>query len=82
MKQCVETLIREDPSLKVHLDKEMGQVVLSGMGELHLDIVRERLVNDMKAKVNLKDVVVSYKESFVGKEKRRLLSLMKKLKWP
>lgn len=70
MKQCVETLIREDPSLKVHLDKEMGQVVLSGMGELHLDIVRERLVNDMKAKVNLKDVVVSYKESFVGKREK------------
>lgn len=67
MKKCVEKLIREDPSLKVHFDEEMGQLILSGMGELHLEIARDRLVNDMKAKVNLKDVVVSYKESFVGK---------------
>lgn len=67
MKKCLDILVREDPSLKVHADEELGQTVLSGMGELHLDIVRERLINDMKAKVNLRDVAVSFKESFVGK---------------
>ncbi|KAG5417422.1 MEF2 [Candida metapsilosis] len=67
MRKCLDILVREDPSLKVHVDEEMGQTVLSGMGELHLDIVRERLINDMKAKVNLRDVAVSFKESFVGK---------------
>ncbi|KAI5958424.1 MEF2 [Candida margitis] len=67
MKKCLDILVREDPSLKVHVDEELGQTVLSGMGELHLDIVRERLVNDMKAKANLRDVAVSFKESFVGK---------------
>lgn len=63
MRECIDALIREDPSLKVHQDEELGQTILSGMGELHLDIIRERLVRDMKAKVNLRDVAVSYKET-------------------
>ncbi|KAG7662357.1 MEF2 [[Candida] subhashii] len=70
VKQCVDTLVREDPSLKVTVDEEMGQTILGGMGELHLDIVRERLVKDMKAKVKLRDVAVAYKESFCGKRER------------
>ncbi|KAI5960119.1 MEF2 [Candida pseudojiufengensis] len=65
MKKCLDILIREDPSLKVHVDEEMGQTVLSGMGELHLDIVRDRLINDMKAKANLREVAVAFKESFI-----------------
>ncbi|EGW35229.1 mitochondrial elongation factor G like protein [Spathaspora passalidarum NRRL Y-27907] len=69
MNQCIETLVREDPSLKVSFDEELGQTILSGMGELHLDIVRERLVKDMKAKVTMRDVAVSYKESFVGSQR-------------
>ncbi|ODV77483.1 P-loop containing nucleoside triphosphate hydrolase protein [Suhomyces tanzawaensis NRRL Y-17324] len=63
MNECIKGLIREDPSLKVSVDEDLGQTILSGMGELHLDIIKERLVNDMKAKVRLRDVVVSYKES-------------------
>ncbi|WPK26560.1 hypothetical protein PUMCH_003918 [Australozyma saopauloensis] len=65
MNECISVLLREDPSLKVHVDEEMGQTILSGMGELHLEIMRDRLVNDMKAKVRLTDVAVSYKESVV-----------------
>lgn len=63
MNECIAMLLREDPSLQVHVDEDLGQTVLSGMGELHLEIVRDRLVNDMKAKVRLRDVAVSYKES-------------------
>lgn len=63
MNECIKTLLREDPSLQVHLDEDLGQTVLSGMGELHLEIIRDRLVNDMKAKVRLRDVAVSYKET-------------------
>ncbi|KAL6453384.1 MEF2 Ribosome-releasing factor 2 [Candida maltosa Xu316] len=70
MKKCIEILTREDPSLKVHVDEEMGQTILSGMGELHLEIVRDRLVNDMKAKATLRDIVVSYKETFIGKSEK------------
>lgn len=65
MNECIRVLLREDPSLQVHVDEDMGQTVLSGMGELHLEIVKDRLVNDMKAKVRLRDVAVSYKETVV-----------------
>lgn len=65
MNECIRVLLREDPSLLVHVDEDMGQTVLSGMGELHLEIVRDRLVNDMKAKVRLRAVAVSYKETAV-----------------
>lgn len=65
MNECIGVLLREDPSLKVHVDEEMGQTILSGMGELHLEIMRDRLVNDMKAKVRLRDVAVSYKETVI-----------------
>lgn len=63
MNDCIKMLLREDPSLHVSEDEDMGQTVLSGMGELHLEIIKDRLVNDMKANVRLRDVAVSYKET-------------------
>lgn len=72
MNECIKTLTREDPSLVVKFDEDLGQTVLGGMGELHLDIVRERLINDMKAKVRLREVAVSYKESLIGSKVHRI----------
>lgn len=63
MNDCIQVLMREDPSLKVSVDEEMGQTILSGMGELHLEIIKERLVKDMKANARLREVAVSYKET-------------------
>lgn len=63
MNECISSLVREDPSLHVHQDEELGQTIISGMGELHLEIIRERLTNDMKARVKLRDIEVSYKET-------------------
>lgn len=63
MNSCIQILLREDPSLKVSVDEDLGQTILSGMGELHLEIIRERLVKDMKANVRLREVAVSYKET-------------------
>lgn len=63
MNDCIKMLLREDPSLHVSEDEDMGQTVLNGMGELHLEIIKDRLVNDMKANVRLRDVAVSYKET-------------------
>lgn len=63
MNECIQSLVREDPSLHVQQDEELGQTIISGMGELHLEIIRDRLVNDMKAKVKLRDIAVSYKET-------------------
>lgn len=66
METCIKSLLREDPSLKVVVDEDMGQTILSGMGELHLDIVKERLVKDMKANVRLREVAVSFKETLAS----------------
>jgi len=55
-------LLREDPSLHVNVDEESGQMLLSGMGELHLEIARDRLVHDFKAKATMGAIEISYRE--------------------
>ena len=55
-------LLREDPSLHIQVNEETGQTLLSGMGELHLEIARDRLVNDFKAKATMGDIEISYRE--------------------
>ena len=59
-------LLREDPSLHVNVDEESGQMLLSGMGELHLEITRDRLVNDFKAKATMGNIEISYRECVIG----------------
>ncbi|CAG98418.1 mitochondrial elongation factor MEF2 [Kluyveromyces lactis] len=63
MEQALSQLTREDPSLVVTHDEETGQTLLSGMGELHLDIARDRLLNELNAQVDVERVIVSYKET-------------------
>lgn len=58
----LQVLLREDPSLHVNVDEESGQMLLSGMGELHLEIARDRLVNDFKAKATMGNIEISYRE--------------------
>lgn len=62
VKDILQLLLREDPSLHVNIDEESGQMLLSGMGELHLEIARDRLVNDFKAKVTMGNIEISYRE--------------------
>ncbi|KAJ2550206.1 Ribosome-releasing factor 2, mitochondrial [Coemansia sp. RSA 1933] len=56
-------LMLEDPSLHVTTDEETGQTLLSGMGELHLEIVRDRLVNQMRVRASFGRMRVSYREA-------------------
>ena len=56
-------LLREDPSLHVSQDEDTGQTLLSGMGELHLEIARDRLVNDLKAKATMGEIEIGYRET-------------------
>ena len=63
MEDALNTLITEDPSLSITQNDETGQTVLNGMGELHLEIAKERLVNDLKADVEFGKLMVSYKET-------------------
>lgn len=56
-------LLREDPSLNVTQDPESGQTHLAGMGELHLEIARDRLINDLKAKARTGSIQIGYREA-------------------
>lgn len=69
LEECIQVLLREDPSLHMSVDEETGQTVLSGMGELHLEIVGDRLIRDLKAKAQMGKVVVTYKESLTSPTK-------------
>lgn len=59
-------LSEEDPTLTIHTDEDSGQTVLSGMGELHLDIIMDRLKREFKVEVNQGAPQVAYKETIVG----------------
>ena len=63
IKESLDLLLREDPSLHVSVDEESGQTHLSGMGELHLEIARDRLVNDLKAKARIGSIEIGYREA-------------------
>ncbi|PWA02616.1 hypothetical protein BB558_001250 [Smittium angustum] len=60
---CLSNTLLEDPSLRIYTDNEAGQLLLSGMGELHLEIVRNRLLNELKVKAIFGKMRVSYRES-------------------
>lgn len=63
LEEALEMLLREDPSLHVSVDEDSGQTLISGMGELHLEIARDRLVNDLKAKAEMGRILISYRET-------------------
>ncbi len=63
-------LLKEDPSLKVSSDVESGQTILSGMGELHLDVIRQRLLREFKVDTNAGKPQVAYRETIIGKAER------------
>ncbi len=56
-------LLREDPSLKVRVDHETGQTILSGMGELHLEIVVDRLLREFQVDARVGEPQVAYRET-------------------
>ena len=58
---------REDPTFHSELNKETGQLLLSGMGELHLDIIKTRLIRDLKINCNTGSPRVTYRESILKK---------------
>ena len=59
-------LLREDPSLQCSVDEESGQTLLSGMGELHLEIARDRLVQDFKAKASMGRIEIGYRQCLLS----------------
>ncbi len=60
---AISKLVEEDPTLRVHTDQETGQTILRGMGELHLEIIIDRLRREFKVEINQGAPQVAYKEA-------------------
>jgi elongation factor G len=60
-------LAKEDPSLKLSVDKESGQTIISGMGELHLDIIKQRLFREFGVDTTVGKPQVAYRETIINK---------------
>ena len=63
LSMSIQKLAEEDPTFKVHLDPETGQTVIGGMGELHLDILVDRMRREFKVEANVGKPQVAYKET-------------------
>ena len=64
MGEALAKLAEEDPTFRAHTDKETGQTIISGMGELHLEIIVDRLLREFKVEANVGAPQVAYKETF------------------
>ncbi|KAJ1891253.1 Ribosome-releasing factor 2, mitochondrial, partial [Coemansia sp. S17] len=62
LNEALANMTLEDPSLHISHDEETGQTLLSGMGELHLEVVRDRMLKDMKINASFGQMRVSYRE--------------------
>ncbi len=61
---ALQKLAEEDPTFRTHTDEETGQTIISGMGELHLDIIVDRLMREHKVEANVGAPQVAYRETF------------------
>lgn len=63
LSQALARLSEEDPTFKVGTDQETGQLIISGMGELHLEVLKDRMVREFKVQANVGAPQVAYKET-------------------
>lgn len=63
---ALQKLAQEDPSFRVHTDEESGQTIISGMGELHLEIIVDRMKREFKVEANVGKPQVAYRETIRG----------------
>ena len=62
VREALQILLREDPSLRLSKDEDTGQQLLSGMGELHLEIAQDRLLHGLRAKAVIGPIEIGYRE--------------------
>ena len=68
---AISKLVEEDPTLRVHTDEDTGQTIIRGMGELHLEIIIDRLKREFKVEINQGAPQVNYKETFTKPAEHR-----------
>lgn len=66
MGTALQKLSEEDPTFRMHTDTDTGQTIISGMGELHLDIIVDRMMREFKVEANVGKPQVAYKETIGG----------------
>ncbi|MGB3915209.1 MAG: elongation factor G [Dethiobacteria bacterium] len=66
MSLSLQHLAEEDPTFHMHTDEETGQTIISGMGELHLEVIVDRLLREFKVQANVGKPQVAYKETIRG----------------
>ncbi len=66
---ALQRLAEEDPTFRVHTDEETGQTIMSGMGELHLDILIDRMKREFNVEANIGEPQVAFRESIKGTSK-------------
>ncbi|TFG62570.1 MAG: elongation factor G [Spirochaetales bacterium] len=71
LKNVLDLLAKEDPTFTVRENEETGQLIISGMGELHLEVLVTRVVNDFKVSANIGNPQVTYRESISAKTEHR-----------
>jgi len=62
--ESLAKLAEEDPTFRAHTNQETGQTIIAGMGELHLEIIVDRLLREFKVEANVGEPQVAYKETF------------------
>ncbi len=65
--ETLQTLAAEDPTCRISVNEETGQTLLSGMGELHLEILLDRMLREFKVQANAGKPTVAYRETVVGR---------------
>ncbi|MCX8013644.1 MAG: elongation factor G, partial [Rectinema sp.] len=71
LKEALDILSREDPTFAVHEDEETGQIIIRGMGELHLDVLVTRVIREFKVQAKVGNPQVTYRESITQKVRHR-----------
>jgi elongation factor G len=78
LKQSLEKLMLEDPTFRFYTNKETGQEIISGMGELHLEIIKDRLLREFKVDAKVGKPQVSYRET-ISKEAKGTYTFEKEI---
>lgn len=79
LENALKQLQREDPSLRVKYDEKTMQTVLGGMGELHLDIIKSRILSEYKIDADLGPLQIAYKETLACSSVRDTFTLEKEI---